>query len=95
MVPFIKGENRIGASRLHRLSDILMVPASFFFEGNPPPSNNLTIASDAPSPAYVDSFLASREGIALASAFMRIPTAKLRHCIVELVEEIEAAERHK
>jgi transcriptional regulator with XRE-family HTH domain len=30
-----KGANRIGASRLQALSDILQVPVAFFFEGAP------------------------------------------------------------
>ena len=29
------GANRIGASRLQQISDILEVPAAFFFEGAP------------------------------------------------------------
>ena len=30
-----KGTNRIGASRLQQISNILQVPVSFFFEGGP------------------------------------------------------------
>jgi len=30
-----KGTNRIGASRLHHISDILQVPVAFFFEDVP------------------------------------------------------------
>ena len=30
-----KGSNRIGASRLHHISELLQVPVSFFFEGAP------------------------------------------------------------
>ena len=30
-----KGTNRIGASRLQQISDILQVPVAFFFEGAP------------------------------------------------------------
>ena len=30
-----KGTNRIGASRLQQISDILQVPVSFLFEGGP------------------------------------------------------------
>src|SRR5690349_21625218 len=32
-----KGRNRIGASRLQAMSDILQVPVAFFFEGTPTP----------------------------------------------------------
>lgn len=34
-----KGKNRISASRLQRISDVLQVPIPFFFEGLPVPSN--------------------------------------------------------
>ena len=30
-----KGTNRIGASRIHQISEILQVPVSFLFEGSP------------------------------------------------------------
>jgi transcriptional regulator with XRE-family HTH domain len=85
-----KGTNRIGASRLQQISQILQVPVSFFFEGAPanlngPRSDDL---SEAPSPAYVSDFLATSDGLALTKAFMRIPDMKLRRRIVDLVEQI-------
>jgi hypothetical protein len=42
----------------------------------------------APSPAYVFSFLATTDGLALTKAFMQIKQASLRRRIVHLVEEI-------
>ena len=83
-----KGTNRIGASRLQQISNILQVPVAFFFEGAP----NLHGAADgmkeAPSPAYVSDFLASSEGLALTKAFMRIKEPKVRRRIVDLVKQI-------
>jgi transcriptional regulator with XRE-family HTH domain len=87
-----KGTNRIGASRLQQMSQILQVPVSFFFEGAPGPSASPDGVADAPSPAYVSDFLATSEGLALTKAFSRIKDVKLRRRIVDLVEEI-AAER--
>lgn len=90
-----KGTNRVGASRLQQISDILQVPISFLFEGNPAG----TVAdglSEAPSPTYVSDFLATSEGLALTRAFMRINDGKLRRSIVDLVEQIakqDAAEK--
>lgn len=90
-----KGTNRVGASRLQQISDILQVPISFLFEGNP----GGTVAdglSEAPSPTYVSDFLATSEGLALTRAFMRINDGKLRRSIVDLVEQIakqDAAEK--
>ena len=87
-----KGTNRIGASRLHQIADILQVPVSFLFEGGPSSSTSVEGLGEAPSPAYVSDFLATSEGLALTRAFTRITDAKLRRSIVELVEQIAARE---
>jgi transcriptional regulator with XRE-family HTH domain len=85
-----KGTNRIGASRLQQISQILQVPVAFFFEGAPniPGPGRSDGVSDAPSPAYVSDFLATSDGLALTKAFMRIKDSKLRRRIVDLVEQI-------
>jgi transcriptional regulator with XRE-family HTH domain len=88
-----KGTNRIGASRLQQISDILQVPVSFLFEGGPTGSINAAGGTDAPSPAYVSDFLATSEGLALTRAFTRIADGKLRRSIVDLVEQIAAREK--
>jgi transcriptional regulator with XRE-family HTH domain len=84
-----KGTNRIGASRLQHISQILQVPVPFFFEGAPaafglPPAD----PEAAPSPSYVTDFFATSDGLSLMKAFMRIADPKLRRSIVRLVEEI-------
>jgi transcriptional regulator with XRE-family HTH domain len=81
-----KGANRISASRLQHISQILQVPVSFFFEGAPAASGMGT--ADRPSHACVADFLATSDGLALVKAFMCIEDAKLRRAIVRLVEEI-------
>src|SRR6187431_2325659 len=80
-----KGSNRIGASRLQHIAQILQVPVSFFFEGGP--GEGSRGASELISPSYVSDFLATRDGLALAKAFAAIKDKKLRRCIVALVEE--------
>src|ERR1043166_8695134 len=89
-----KGANRIGASRLQQIANILQVPVSFFFEGAPhiagQPSSGF---GEAPSPAYVSDFLATTDGLALTKAFMRIKDAKLRRRIVDLVEQIAGPDK--
>ena len=87
-----KGTNRIGASRLQQISDIVQVPVSFFFEGGPSSASSLAGMEEAPSPAYVSDFLATSEGLALTKAFMRISDPKLRRSIVDLVEQMAARE---
>ena len=86
-----KGSNRISASRLQHISQILQVPVPFFFEGAPAPSGVRPSArgmADAPSPAYVTDFLATSDGLSLVKAFVVIEDQKLRRAIVKLVEEI-------
>ena len=83
-----KGTNRIGASRLQQISNILQVPVSFFFEGAPHVGHHSSGMSEAPSPAYVSDFLATSDGLALTKSFMRIKNGKLRRRIVDLVEQI-------
>jgi transcriptional regulator with XRE-family HTH domain len=90
-----KGTNRIGASRLQQISQILQVPVAFFFEGAPEiPGMPLSEGglNEAPSPTYVSDFLATSDGLALTKAFMRIEDAKLRRRIVDLVEQIAGEE---
>jgi transcriptional regulator with XRE-family HTH domain len=85
-----KGANRIGASRLQHLSGILQVPVEFFFEDAPNVDPSKNPMKEALSTAHVSDFLATSDGLALAKAFMRLRSPKLKRCIVDLVKEIEA-----
>jgi len=82
-----KGTNRIAASRLQHLAQLLQVPVTFFFEGASQ-TGKKERASDALSPDYVTEFLSTADGLALTEAFMHIRNAKLRRAIVHLVEDI-------
>jgi transcriptional regulator with XRE-family HTH domain len=83
-----KGTNRVGASRLQQISEILQVPVSFLFDGGPSGAVNGAGFAEGASPAYVSDFLATSEGLALTRAFTRINDSKMRRSIVELVEQI-------
>ena len=83
-----KGTNRIGASRLLQISNILDVPVDYFFEGVPDVRGSFKATRGAPSPAFVSDFLATTDGMALTKAFVGIKDAKLRRSIVTLVERI-------
>src|SRR5260221_2276033 len=63
-----KGTNRIGASRLQQISQILQVPVAFFFEGAPTFHPHGDAAGEAPSPSFVSDFLATSDGLALTKA---------------------------
>jgi transcriptional regulator with XRE-family HTH domain len=81
-----KGMNRIGASRLQQIGEILQVPVSFFFE-------DTTVSASAPhEPDYfqaqIEEFVSSPEGLRLIAAFERIKSAALRREIVSFVKTI-------
>ena len=82
------GKNRIGGSRLQHISQILQVPAAFFFEGVPQARGQHDGPTDAPSSQYVSDYLATSDGLQLTKAFMQIKSPKLRRSIVTLVENI-------
>ena len=75
-----KGTNRIGASRLEQISQILQVPVAFFFEG--------ALIGSALSMAQIDDFVSDSDGLRLMRAFMQIDNATLRRRIAMLVQEI-------
>lgn len=75
------GTNRIGASCLQNVSDILKVPVAFFFEGLERSS------SSKDSNTYPD-FLPTSEALSLVKAFMNIRERRIRHRIIALVEQI-------
>lgn len=78
-----KGVNRVGASRLLRIAEVLEVPVSFFFEG----------AEYADSDSEVESplaLIAEPQALRLVQAFSGISNAHLRRSLVELVERIAA-----
>ena len=79
-----KGVNRIGASRLQQIANALQVPVTFFFEGSP---GQARVYGKAPSPAFAFEFISTSDGLALARAFTKLPSA-LRRKIVALVEDI-------
>jgi len=83
-----KGTNRMAASRLQHISQLLQVPVPFFFEGAPHLPGQPKGNGEEASPAYVSEFLATSDGLALTKAFMQIKEPGLRRRIVELVEQI-------
>ena len=54
-----RGTNRMGASRLQQMSDILQVPVAFFFEGAPNASAPHGSHGSALSMAEIDDFVSS------------------------------------
>ena len=78
-----KGVNRVSASRLHRLAEVLKVAPTFFFDEASAPTCATSSATDD-----LSRFLASEEGLSLMKAFQRLPQKRLRRSIVEMIEQI-------
>ena len=86
-----KGTNRIGASRLQAIANILGVPVDYFFDGMPQDETTHMLPAHETEATYVVDFLSTAEGVQLNKAFVRIRDAKLRRKVVELVREIAGA----
>jgi transcriptional regulator with XRE-family HTH domain len=87
-----KGMNRIGASRLLNIAQVLSVPPSFFFQQDEASPRRLD-ADETPANADpVGEFLRSKEGLALNRAYIKIRDAKVREKILSLVKAMAAAE---
>lgn len=88
-----KGSNRIGASRLQQLSEILKTPISFFFEDTPDTEKAIASGmSEADSPNYIVDFLSTSEGLQLYKAFANIKDPKVRKKIIDLVRSLSDEE---
>lgn len=84
-----KGANRIGASRLYQISQILGVSVQFFFDDMPVPEGSEAegFAEGQGSP-YVMDFVSSAEGLQLNRAFTRIDKPAVRKKLLELVKSL-------
>jgi transcriptional regulator with XRE-family HTH domain len=94
-----KGTNRIGASRLQQIAQILNVPPGFFFDGAPavegqPVSEPATgeFAEEEEGSSYIVDFLSTAEGVRLNKAFARIRNPKIRRRIIDLVTSLSDGE---
>ena len=83
-----KGQNRIGASRLHRIAALLDAPIAFFFAVNAPAEGGPPVEQAAPDA----SVFADRATIELAMAFRRLASPAVRRALLELVRATASLE---
>ena len=84
-----KGVNRIGASRLFKLSQVLDVPVQFFFEGMPSADGKSAAGmAESDSEAFLYEFLNTRDGLELNRAFIKVTDANVRRSVIELVRSL-------
>ncbi|HUK10885.1 MAG TPA: helix-turn-helix transcriptional regulator [Stellaceae bacterium] len=92
-----RGANRIGASRLHRLSEILDVPVAFFFDElkREPEKADAMRSHDAPAtapvPAREGETMMRRETLELVRAYYRIGSPQVRRRLFDLTKAIANA----
>ncbi len=90
-----KGTNRISASRLYRIAQILGVPVQYFFEdlpqsvAGPEPVEGMAEARDH---TMIMDFLNSAEGLQLNRHFAAIKDPGVRRAVVDLVRNLAKAE---
>lgn len=84
-----RGANRIGSSRLFKLSQILDVPVSFFFDDMPEVVERANRGlAEAPSEPFEADQLSKRETLELVRAYYRIGDGKVRKRVFELVKAV-------
>ena len=80
-----RGINRVGGGRLFRISTILGIEISAFFEGAERPDRALPVDTFSPL-----SLIADPQPFRLVQAFSRINDPEMRRTLVSLVEKIAA-----
>ena len=84
-----RGANRIGASRLHELSQVLNVPVSFFFDDTDPVrAPAMGDVAEPPADAFKSDPLRKQETIELARTYLAIENAAVRQRFRDLVKAI-------
>ncbi len=84
-----KGTNRVGASRLQAIANILGIPVAFLFEDLPgQEAASVGGFSEDASAAFALEFCTSAEGLQLNRAFVKISDAKVRRKLIELVKTL-------
>jgi transcriptional regulator with XRE-family HTH domain len=82
-----KGSNRIGASRLFQISQILGVPVQFFYDDLDSGAGVPGFAEAQPQDNVMD-FVSTAEGVTLNRAYARISDPQLRRRVLDLVRAL-------
>jgi transcriptional regulator with XRE-family HTH domain len=87
-----RGANRIGASRLHELSQVLGVPVSFFYDETDPVHAPPvpTGFAEAPQAGFDSDPLRRRETLELVEAYYDVGDAAIRRRLLELAKALAA-----
>ena len=81
-----KGVNRVGASRLQQISDVLGVSPFYFFDGAPTVGKTIPAPNEGElSEGTIVSFLGTREGAALVRGFLAIKQKPIRQALIQFI----------
>lgn len=83
-----KGTNRVGASRLQAIADLLNVPVAYFFDGQ----DSRQQSPEGSAESDLMRFVATSEGLALNRAFAAIRDPHVRRRLVDLAKAIAGSE---
>ncbi len=86
-----RGANRVGASRLWRMAQVMDVPVGFFYEGLNEEAPASEFGEGDQTPIVYD-FINSTDGVALAMAVSKIKNKAVRRQILELARSLAAEE---
>lgn len=75
-----KGANRVGGSRMAAIAEVLQVDVGFFYLDSP--------GVTGPCDSVMDNFMASRDGLMIAQAFVRIANPEVRAAIAGFVRQM-------
>ena len=78
-----RGVNRMSASKLFEAAQVLQVPVSFFFDGEAP-----TLRAIERSEGGADGALSPKETRELLNAYTRLPNAKMRRQMLDLMKNM-------
>jgi transcriptional regulator with XRE-family HTH domain len=89
-----RGANRISASKLFRIAEILNIDVAYFFDGLPDPIEG---AEPDGAVAHIhevmQAFLQTSEGVELAEIFPRVASGRVRRQILDLVRTMAAEQK--
>jgi transcriptional regulator with XRE-family HTH domain len=84
-----RAANRVSASKLYEIARALNASISYFYEGL---AGNDELEAPAASNLDAQAFLLTPEGAELAATFPRLPRARVRRKVVELVRALAEAD---
>ncbi len=89
-----RGANRISASKLFRIAEILNIDVAYFFDGLPDPIEGAEPdGAVAHMQEVMQAFLQTSEGVELAEIFPRVASGRVRRQILDLVRTMAAEQK--